>query len=761
MKRFVFLILSSLYFCSIISLGQTTKEFSFSFEKKDFSYIVQDGNMIHIEPHRKDAILWGDTLDPALPCVGVNILISPSEDYGGITLIDSEELVMSNVIVEPNPIPTPSNVFQITEEKRSAAYTQAVYPKNGVEYTGTHLMDGYKYLSFMVCPFRYDAINKKLYLKKELKIKLHLSQQPLSSKVKNKEYVFGNNMRNAVKKFIVNKNEIEDLYKSSNSTRSIVSAPYKYIIVTNDTLRLVFEKLAQWKTLKGVRTKVVTVEECCNSYPYETTQLAIKTVLSNYYSEGMEYALLGGDVDIVPAQICFLPNYTSDTTDTPADLFYSCLDNAFDWNGNGNYLYGEDTDNVDFDPEFIVTRVSVSNREEAEIFVNRIIEYESSPKPTGWKNNMLSCGNRLSGSRIKNGVQISDAQYQGEYVYENGVQPYWNGNLFKLFDTYTDHPDGANYEANCEHLQTELEKGYTFVDEFSHAWVNKWGWLENSTLYKLDKASSLVNSGYTTITTISCYSNAFDKVSSDFPNVTEYYTTCLSESFIRNPNSGILGYFGSSREGWVSWSYYFDEKFYECLLSGNDKQFGRAAMLAKSSFLSQVPSQGYNRYRWLIMTLNPIGDPEMSIFTETPQTFNNVEVNFSNGNLYVTTGVSDCKICVSSVGDSGESYYELSTGTNQANFSGVDGDCYLCITKTGYIPYVARVGTSVYLQDETVIKDLPIFSTTTEAGRDVTSNKPQGPVVIEKGKVTISSGTVTLKNDFEVKLGAELEIIAP
>ncbi|MBR3122902.1 MAG: hypothetical protein IKH48_01940 [Prevotella sp.] len=743
-------------------MGQTTKEFSFSFEKKDFSYIVQDGNMIHIEPHRKDAILWGDTLDPALPCIGVNVLISPSENYEGITFIDSEELVLSNVIVEPNPIPTPTNISHISEKKRRVEYSQAIYPKVEIEYTGTHLMDGYKYLSFMVSPFRYDAINKKLYLKKELKIKLQLSQQTQSSKnIKNKENVLGKNMRNTVKELIINKDEIEILYKFSNSSKSAVSAPYKYVIVTNDTLRQVFEKLAQWKTLKGVRTKVVTVEECCNSYPYETTQLAIKTVLSNYYSEGMEYALLGGDVDIVPAQICYLPQHpsASDTKDTPADLFYSCLDNAFDWNRNGNRLYGEVSDNVDFDPEFIITRVSVSNQEEAEIFVNRIIEYESSPKLTGWENNMLSCGNILSRFLTKNGVQISDAQYQGEYVYENGVQPYWNGTLFKLFDTYTDHPDGANYEANGEHLQTELEKGYTFVDEFSHAWVNKWGWLENWTLYKLDKASSLVNSGYTTITTISCYSNAFDKISTDSPDETEFYTTCLSESFIRNPNSGILGYFGSSREGWRGFSYYFDEKFYEYLLSGGDKQFGRAAMLAKNAFLSQ--SQTYTMYRRLIMSLNPIGDPEMPIFTETPQTFDNVEVNFSNGNLNVMTDVSDCKICVSSVGDSGESYYELSTGTNQANFSGVDGDCYLCITKTGYIPYVARVGTSVYLQDETVIKDLPIFSTTTEAGRDVTSNKPQGPVVIEKGKVTISSGTVTLKNDFEVKLGAELEIIAP
>ena len=159
------------------------------------------------------------------------------------------------------------------------------------------------------------------------------------------------------------------------------------------------------------------------------------------------------------------------------------------------------------------------------------------------------------------------------------------------------------------------------------------------------------------------------------------------------------------------------------------------------------------------MTLNPIGDPEMPIFTDTPHKFSNVGVTFSNGNLNVTTGVTDCRICVSSVADYGNSYYELTDSTNMASFTGVNSDCYLCITKTGYIPYVARVGTTVYLQNETIIKDLPIFSTATYVGSDVTSTKDQGPVSIEKGKVTNKSqGAVTIKNNFEIKLGAELEI---
>ena len=41
----------------------------------------------------------------------------------------------------------------------------------------------------------------------------------------------------------------------------------------------------------------------------------------------------------------------------------------------------------------------------------------------------------------------------------------------------------------------------------------------------------------------------------------------------------------------------------------------------------------------------------------------------------------------------------------------------------------------------------------------MTTEKPQGPVSIVSGKVTNKSkNEVIIKNDFEVKLGAELEI---
>ena len=90
----------------------------------------------------------------------------------------------------------------------------------------------------------------------------------------------------------------------------------------------------------------------------------------------------------------------------------------------------------------------------------------------------------------------------------------------------------------------------------------------------------------------------------------------------------------------------------------------------------------------------------------------------------------------------------------------LNNNCDIAIIKHNYVPYVARVGTTVYLQNETILKDLHIFSTNTYIGSDVTSTKDQGSVSIEKGKVTNKSqGAVTIKNNFEIKKGAELEII--
>ena len=746
MQHKVFLILSSAILFPTLMLGLTKRSYTITFGEGDFTYETANG-LVQIVPHRGDAIIWGDSLSPALPGIIVNMLIAPNEEYISMSSNSNEFQIMEDVIIEPNPALIPTNIHDAPTNVRRVSYSKSEYPNSYVEYTGTHISDGYKYLSFVVSPYRYDAVGKNLYLNKSIKLEVHTSR--VAKLIKSNYTSPGRNMRDAIKELVVNVDELDKLYEKTPTTlKSSGIDSYEYIIVTCDSLKPIFEKLAWWKTIKGVRSKVITVECCQRAHPNDSQQLAIQKELAGYYSNGMTYTMLAGDTYIVPTQMCAIPSPTDDSPNTPCDLYFACLDNDLTWDYNGNHIYGEMGDHCDFYPEFFITRTSVASQLDAKVFVDRIIGYESASKLEGWTKTMLSCGSLIYGYTTKNDVQISDAQWRGEHVYENGVQPYWNGTLFELFDTYTDHPNGANYAANAEHLQTELEKGYIFVDEYSHGWINGWGRLEGSTLYGIDYASALMNIGCTVITSTACHTNAFDRNLND--------TICLSEAFMRNPNSGVLAYYASAREGYLDYSYQINEKFYDYLLSGKDKQFGRAATLAKKYIWGSVYRSVYHR---LEMTIHGLGDPEMPIFTDSIRKFENVVVNYQNGNLTVNTGVDSCRICVSSVADNGATYYEVTDNVSQGSYSGINNDCFLCITKTGYKPFVARIGPLVFLQDETFARDVAIFSDNTYAGSDVTTEKPQGPVSIVRGKVTNKSkNEIILKNDFEVKLGAELEI---
>ncbi len=178
---------------------------------------------------------------------------------------------------------------------------------------------------------------------------------------------------------------------------------------------------------------------------------------------------------------------------------------------------------------------------------------------------------------------------------------------------------------------------------------------------------------------------------------------------------------------------------------------------AKNSILPYCDTYD-DTYRWLLFGLNPIGDPEMPIYTRRPKKFTNVYVSFSNGSLSINTGVDDCKICVASANDIGASYYDVRTG-NSASYSNLTDEYSICITKQGYVPYLAKCGNTVYLQNESFNTDYEVFSSQTFAGSNVTTDKPNGPVEVNKGN-TIINGTngVTINDSFEVKNGASLEI---
>ena len=767
MKKLLMLFL--LFSLCVKMSGERVKNMSVSFDRNDFSILVTN-NIAHISPIKFLYSYGNDFSCPALPKICVNLLIGPNEELADFSYTKTEQKILDDIFIAPCPKAVPTNTSVKQSVDTIVSYTQATYPQTFVSYIGSHYINGYKILSFDICPFRYDNVNQTLYLEQNFTFNISLQSNALTRNVEIRQ-----NDETLINDLIVNPEDISlyDDYRVPNRQEQRTSQQYEYAIITNNNLKPTFQKLANWKTLKGVRTTVLTVEDIYAAYPNTfSQQMKIKETLKSLYDNNTDfkYALLGGDVNVVPAQMCHIEAHEDIiyADDCPTDYFYACF-GTMDWDPNHDGRVGELSDSVDISPNIAITRAPVRTIDDAEVFVNRIIAYESAPNIQTWANNILMGGYKIEGIYNYSDVLIddprmydmyesgdtiiSDTHYKGERLYRYYISSYLNADSVskvKFYDTGTDFPGGANYNFNPKNIQKELSKGYTFVNIDTHG--NYSGWETEGSGYTVSYADTLNNSNHTIIITSACHTNAFDK-----------NTKCLSEAFIRNPNSGIIAYFGCSREGWddldftsLGTSAITNIYLYRTIFSEPNKNFGEMVRKAKS-ILPYCDT--YDKtYRWLLFGLNPIGDPEMPIYTRRPKKFTNVSISFSNGSLSINTGVDDCKICVASANDIGASYYDVRTG-NSASYSNLTDEYSICITKQGYVPYIARCGNTVYLQNESVNTDYEVFSNQTFAGSNVTTDKPNGPVEVNKGN-TIINGTngVTINDSFEVKYGASLEI---
>ena len=734
MKRLLFIFSLLCGFVPNMSMAQSTKTVNLTYSAEDFT-LVSSGRGMNIHSQKYLLSCGSDTLTPAIPTISVTVPLDEGMDFNGFEYTTSSQLLLQeNVVLNANKLLRPTSIMDEPEE-RSISYPMGIYPNENVRQTGTYVLRGQKFVCFLVSPFRYDTYSKNLYLIGSFTFQIHQKEDLRRD---------------------------GDLHRYSNRSQNNTNTiDYEYVIITNDTLKPAFDKLAYWKTMKGVRTKVLTTDSIYNKYRDSldvnvelNPQHAIKKELGNYYHgqyTGLEYVLLGGDVEIVPTQMCYIKAEDEDeiyVDSTPTDWYYSCLE-TLDWDSNRNGKVGDIRDEINLAGELIVSRLPVHTYEEANMMVDRIIEYERNPPLEYWEKKILLCGNKLHDMYEFNSGTISDSHYYGE-IYKNIISQNWNGQFVRLFDTGNDFPDSLNYNFNVEHLQTELSKGYIITNIDTHGTDSTYR-MEDELRYNINNAVALVNRGYTAIITAACLTNAFDKDCYGQP------ITCLSEAFMRNPNSGIISYIGSSRDAWTPLSLDLQAALYQNFIGSDNLQLGRALRSVKNSIIPDCNT--YNKtHRWLLFSINMLGDPEMPLYMSYPQQLDSITIdNFHDDFIDIYAGNSNSTIHIMSKNDMGESFYEhhqesvvLRTGFNI--------DRTICITKPGYIPYVASFGNNTYIQNETIIFNQDVFSDRTFIGKDVTNQRPQGPVTLERGKLIINSPQVTIMNCFEVKKGAELEI---
>lgn len=695
---------------------------------------------------------YSEENEPGLPLVPIAIAIPSDKQYSSNSIEFNKRLYADNVTIAQAPIPFPTDGSSYNNNVDILYDTTKVYPYNNCKYVSTSNCNGIKTLHFLCCPYIYDSKLHELYFIDSIRLNISLiDDKSIQGSNTNSAQV------NLIKNSVINPQFFDTITIEGTQAQSS-DTKIDYVIITNNNLKSSFEPLRVWKTIKGINSVIITTEDINATYSGADLQVKIKKCLYDLYlNNSLTYALLGGDDKIVPVRGCYgaVPQLTDNTNDytyiidrhIPTDMYYACFGGDFEWNQNSNDIYGELDDNIDLSQNIFVTRAPVYTTSDTEAFVNKIIEYETNPT---YNNNILMSGCNLYNDWNRG---ISDAQRMGANLYSKYIKPYWKGDRYQFYDSYTDFEGSNDFELNAQNLSSQLNNGYSFVEMTTHGQQTYWE-LENGK-YNSSNGLSQTNSAHSIITTIACYTNAFDSSSIGTSD------PCLSESLIRNPSSGVVAYLGCSRQGWarrfgnLGISHLYEASFFEKLFDDgfDNKNYGIITAAAKYEMIGDCNT--YGATRWVQFGLNPIGDPEMPIYTEKPDSIDIPEFSFGHLGINVKLDLDNIRMCLTDAWDYGEVFYERVENKQSVSFSNLPSECILCITKQNYLPKLINLN---IIQNKTFTTNRSFASDVIAFGSSVTTSEKTGTVEFASGSFVIKGSTVILGPGTTIAKGAKVSI---
>ncbi|MBN2693363.1 hypothetical protein JXR93_01750 [bacterium] len=314
------------------------------------------------------------------------------------------------------------------------------------------------------------------------------------------------------------------------------------LVVTNNTLKASFEKLALLHTLLGTPTEVVTVEEICSqSSCGNDTPKAIKNYVKNI--SGLKYLLLGGDIDVVPSREVhdefsnsILGYSFSETFFT--DYYYADFS---EWDGNSDGTYAGSGDSPDLKPEIGLSRLPVSTVSEFNNYYEKLMVYLTLYDTTKIKEALL-----LSNVATEiASVPVDSAQY---FEMDGKTVDILSG--FNFTKLYADKSSNwGAYKLTVQKEKWALENGGRFDGEIyagnpnvvvhlGHGSVNLLTTEQDGTnAFTGDDAMALENETASIFLSCACQAGTFSANDS------------AGEKLILNPDGGAIVYLGDAATG--------------------------------------------------------------------------------------------------------------------------------------------------------------------------------------------------------------------
>ena len=520
-----------------------------------------------------------------------------------------------------------------------------------------------------------------------------------------KESSVNTNLQKSSSQFGVFDNTVysESPLRSNNN----VNDNYDYlIIVANDTI-FTSQKMTEfrrWKALKGYKTKVVTYNSIGTAPSY------IKNYICNEYDKGVRYVLLVGNCSNIPSYDYSYTNSNNQSTICASDYWYGCV--------LGN----------DAEQDVAIGRFPARTFNQFSNMVDKTLKYET------YKN--LAFKTLLIAHMEPEYILCCDSIWSNSY------------SVFTLF--YRIY--GTNNSVTNATINNRINSKAHIVNYRGHASSGYWGdpaWNENGESYTITQIDSLNDNTNAVFYSIACSSG----------DITTYNS--MLDVFLRSPR-GAVAFFGASKPTNTGVNTYYNKTLYKNLIDSMVYCYGDLNMNTYIDVFKTYNNWGPavdDAYSYICG-----GDPTLELWTSYGKKITGVDVNYSNGNIIVsTTDTCKFKVYLSSV--DGELLGSFTTNNQTATIpipANNANQFYFSLINHNRIPYVVYCDLEKnYLQALDVDYNGFYANTPFSMGEFVDVDDDIGDVVVKYGSkliIKLGTGGVLLDGGFRVESGGALNI---
>lgn len=171
----------------------------------------------------------------------------------------------------------------------------------------------------------------------------------------------------------------------------VVNEKLNYLIITSNEYKSIFEPLKVWKSQTGTLCDIITTETIDSLFEgADLTEKIRNCLIYIHNNSDLQWVLLGGGYSIIPVRYIFINNsYAPYANSVVCDQYYANLDS--DWIIETDSVYTL-TDYYDWDNELFIGRFTGDNSYELGKLVQRTIAYENNPPPGDWYTKALLTG---------------------------------------------------------------------------------------------------------------------------------------------------------------------------------------------------------------------------------------------------------------------------------------------------------------------------------------------------------------------------------